>query len=60
MDYIVFGMISMLRSGDAKPDMTIEDLQSVCPEPELHEYEDIAELETRWEEAKAAFAASRG
>jgi hypothetical protein len=55
MDYIVEGMISMLRSGDAKPDMTIHDLQAVCSEPELHEYEDFAELQARWEAARTAF-----
>jgi hypothetical protein len=38
--------------------MTIQDLQSICPEPEFHEYEDIAELEAQWEEAKEAFSAS--
>ncbi|MBY3433736.1 hypothetical protein HFN89_06185 [Rhizobium laguerreae] len=58
MDYIVSGMISMLRAGDAKSDMSVEDLQRICPEPELHEYEDIADLETAWEEAKAVFSAS--
>ncbi|MBY3158407.1 hypothetical protein HFO56_39600 [Rhizobium laguerreae] len=48
----------MLRAGDAKSHMSVEDLQRICPEPELHEYDDIADLEAAWEEAKAAFSAS--
>ncbi|MDW9481265.1 hypothetical protein GOB57_21710 [Sinorhizobium meliloti] len=56
MDYIVSGMVSMLRSGDAKPDMTLEDLLRVTEEPDLAEYDGDEDIEALWERAKAQFA----
>jgi hypothetical protein len=58
MDYIVSGMVSMLRHGHATQGMTIDDLLSVCDEPDLHEYDGDEQLETLWERAKAEFAAA--
>ena len=55
MDYIVAGMVSMLRTGDANPDMTLEDLLRVTEESDLGEYDVDEELETLWERAKAQF-----
>lgn len=57
MDYIVAGMVSMLRTGDASPDMTLDDLLRVTEEPDLGEYDGDEELEALWERAKAQFAA---
>lgn len=56
MNYIVSGMVSMLRHGDANPGMTLEDLLLVCDEPDLREYDGEDELEVHWQRAKAEFA----
>lgn len=56
MDYIVSGMVSMLRHGDATSDMTVGDLLRVCDEPDLHEYDGDEDLEVLWDRAKAEFA----
>lgn len=55
MRYIIDGMKLMLKAGTAKPDMDFSDVQDVCEEPDLHEFDDLAEMEWCWEEAKTEF-----
>ena len=59
MSYILDGMVSMLEHGIATPEMDFPELQSVCDEPDLHEFDDLSEMVALWEAAKASFS-SRG
>lgn len=45
----------MLRSGDASLDMDFFDLQRVCKEPALHEFDDLGEMLGFWELAKMEY-----
>lgn len=56
MNYIVSGMISMLQAGLATVSMSFSELQALCEEPELHEFEDYDEMLAMWVEAKAEFS----
>lgn len=54
-NYIISGMKSMLRSGDASLDMDFYDLQGACREPDLHEFDDLGEMLQFWETAKTEY-----
>lgn len=54
-NYIVEGMVSMLRSGEATVDMYFEDLRAACSEPELHEFDSIEDMRRNWHEAKIEY-----
>nr|WP_250807319.1 hypothetical protein [Neorhizobium tomejilense] len=62
MDYLVSGMISMLREGVANVGMSFFEVQDACDEPDLHEFDGITldEMLAKWEAAKVAFSAERG
>lgn len=58
MNYIVSGMLSMLNSGVATPDMDFMEVQSACDEPDLHEFDDLDEMVAHWETAKSLFVSA--
>jgi hypothetical protein len=52
-------MLSMLRAGVANPSMSFDDIQKVCDEPDIHEFEDteLDAMQTRWDKAREIFLA---